>query len=158
MPSLADLQKNVANATALVSNTLSLAQTALADLNRCNCGKGKVLGQCRPLIRVYTFGETANLADCKAPAQLDACVSDCCSVGTCQNKVNDYNNKLIQYNSAVQSLTTAQTALDNFVKTDPNVLADDAKQKNITMLFIVGVALLVLIGIFFIIRKFVKKK
>lgn len=121
MPTLKELQDSIDKNTLLVSSSRDLAVSSLNNLNRCNCGKGKALGQCRPLIRQYSFGDAAILSDCKSPSDLDKCISDCCSKGTCESKVNDYNNKLSDYNSAVSSLDISQTAFNNFVGTDPRI-------------------------------------
>lgn len=120
----------LASAKTALDNATSDAHTKLSDLNRCNCGKGKVNKKCRPLENSVSFPDLANISDCHAPAPLDNCTTDCCSKDTCEARVNAYNTAIATYNTATTNYTTAQANLKSVldsvgqqVANDPNVIA-----------------------------------
>jgi hypothetical protein len=171
MPTLQDLQKSVTNAsdaynnaTAALTISNAVAQTRHTELGRCECGKGKAQGKCRPLTYFPSFGSKANIADCTAPQTFDNCVTDCCSKETCQAKVLAYNDAIDalatstnNVAAAKQKLTTAQAALDSFLKTDPDAL----NQANTNQLLKIGLyitgAVAVIVAFFWAWKKFIRK-
>lgn len=163
MPTLSELQQIVKDKTNILSSSLSFASTALADLNRCKCGKGNIgtNKSCRPLTRTYSFGEIASLSECKTPDFSDKCVSDCCKESTCKDRVTAYNNSINSYNTAKEDLKVAQTALDNFVATDPSAQEQiknnesDIAARSSTLKYL-GVTAVIVLTIF-VIRTFVIK-
>lgn len=121
MPTIQQLQAEVDRLYPLFTAANSTAQIALANLNRCVCGKGRSTtgNHCRPLENNVTFPNLASTGDCKEPPFYNNCKTDCCDQKTCVEKVNNYNASISAYNTAKANYDAAVTNKSNFIATDP---------------------------------------
>lgn len=149
----------LASAKSVLDNASADAQSRLADMNRCNCGKGKRGNRCVPLHDQISFPNLASTGECEEPPFVNNCKTDCCSKKTCIDRVNAYNGSISVYNTAQTNYDNAKRNLDNVlnsvgeqVKNDPSTIlekdkiAEEAKIAKLKWGFL-GFIILSIIGI-----------
>lgn len=164
---IAAANKDLATAKAALDSATTEANSRLADLNRCNCGKGKnIAGNCTPLKSKTEFPNLANVGSCIEAPNINNCRTDCCEQSTCKNRVNAYNNSISVYVGAKTNYETAKNNLDVVlaaIDKDPavhenaNIINNEIEaQKNkdmIKWLFFGLAALAIVVGAIFIGKK-----
>lgn len=161
---LADYDNDINNATAVLTSATKDAQTKLSNLNRCNCGKGKLAikragipaGTCAPLTSQVSFPSLADTSNCIDPDSIASCKTDCCSKSTCISNVNTYNSAIGVYNAAVQNLAVANKAKADAIATDPSIANEVANRKTKNAVIITIVIAVVAIVVFIVWRKYGK--
>lgn len=167
-----DANAQLAEAKSRLDSAISDGNSKLADLNRCNCGKGKnLMGACTPLKTKYEFPNLANVGDCIETPFPNDCKTDCCKRDTCKDRVTTYNDSISVYNSAKSNYDTAKSNLDTVltaigqeIKTDPNqqqaITEIEANAKAVKAKWIFfGLCVLVVLagGIYFGVKTGIKK-
>lgn len=163
---IAAANKELANAKVALDSATTEANSRLGDLNRCNCGKGKLIiktsgysaGTCVPLTSQVSFPNLADPSKCIDAPKINNCTTDCCEKSTCKNRAVAYNNSIAAYNGAKSNYDTAKNNLDIVlaaIDKDPavhenaNIINNEInaqKQKDMIKWLFFGLAALVIVG------------
>lgn len=164
MPTLKELQDAVANATSSKLNAQTAynnAQSAMSNYYNA------YMVNCKYKWAIPGLGEIWSQTGCDGGVNANQ-HPGCGSQQTCKDRVTEYNGLVNNTNTALgdlntanANLNTAQTALTNYVATDPNAINQQAeidanKARMRTLGIIIIVAAVVAISVFAYI--FLKKK
>lgn len=147
--------------SALDSATAS-AKSYYDWMARCVSGKGN--GKPLSSDNLVEFLEKGNAGDCVNESYTASCQHDCCSKGTCQSIINDYNSRVDTYETAQTNFDTAQSHYEELSGqvsqsgTDIGVskIEEDAKAIRTRYYVFGGIAILLIVSaivIYMVIRK-----
>lgn len=146
MPTIKDLQNAVASAQAEYNAALAdSTQKSIDAQNRYSEYKG-----CK--VSIVNFGTPADRNSCQTGSANN--YPGCASKSTCESRVDAYNNALnaeavakTNLNSKQIALDAAQKALDNFIKSDPTALDQQATRETWKTIGIVAGIVVVVVAI-----------